>query len=60
MTQVARSVHYNDPFRKYVNVIIKKFPKEMHGEFSKGHDDYEDFRYTHTIVNVGIRTKVHI
>ena len=46
VSQIARSVHYNDPFRKYVNVIIKKFPKDMQGDFSKGHDDYEDYRST--------------
>ena len=44
MSNVAKSIHYNDPLRKYVNVIIKKFPKEMQTEFSKGHDDYEDFQ----------------
>ena len=42
--QVSQSLKYNDPLRKYVNIIIKKFPEDMQKEFSKGHDDYEDFR----------------
>lgn len=41
---MAQSLKYNDPLRKYVNIVIKKFPEDVQKEFSKGHDDYEDFR----------------
>ena len=44
VSSVAQSLHYNDPLRKYVDIIIKKFPEDMQKEFSKGHDDYEDYR----------------
>ena len=40
---MAQSLKYNDPLRKYVNIVIKKFPEDVQKEFSKGHDDYEDF-----------------
>ena len=42
--RVSQSLKYNDPLREYVDVIISKFPEELKSEFSKGHDDYEDFR----------------
>lgn len=42
--QVAQSLHYNDPLRKYIDIIIKKFPDNRHKNFSRGHDDYEDFQ----------------
>ena len=44
MNKVTQSLHYNDPLRKYVDIIAKKFPEEIQSEFSKGHDDYEDYR----------------
>lgn len=44
--KVAQSLKYNDPLRKYANIIIKKFPEDIQKEFSKGHDDYDDFRST--------------
>lgn len=44
MEQVAQSLHYNDPLRKYIDIIIKKFPEDKQKEFSRGHDDYEDFQ----------------
>ena len=30
--------------RKYVDLIIKKFPEEMRSVFNQGHDDFEDFK----------------
>jgi len=42
--QVAQSLHYNDPLRKYVDVIIKKFSPEQQKAFSRGYDDYEDYQ----------------
>ena len=42
--QVSQSLHYNDPLRKYVDIIIKKYPEERQKDFSRGHDDYEDFQ----------------
>jgi hypothetical protein len=44
VNKVTQSLHYNDPLRKYVDVIIKKFPEGVQAEFNKGHDDYEDYR----------------
>ena len=41
--KVSQSLHYNDPLRKYVDVIIAKFPEGQRKQFSRGHDDYEDF-----------------
>ena len=29
--------------RKYVDLIVKKIPEDMRSEFSRGHDDFEDF-----------------
>lgn len=43
MEQTSQSLHYNDPLRKYVDVIIKKFPDDRQKDFSRGHDDYEDY-----------------
>ena len=42
--KVTQNLHYNDPLRKFVDVIIKKFPEELHEDFNKGHDDYEDYQ----------------
>ena len=42
--KVTQSLHYNDPLRKYADIIVKKFPEEMQKEFNKGHDDYEDYK----------------
>ena len=41
--KVSQSLKYNDPLRKYMDVIISKFPEDLQAEFSKGRDDYEDF-----------------
>ncbi len=41
---MAQSLHYNDPLRKYVDKVIKKFPEDRQKKFSRGHDDYEDFQ----------------
>ena len=41
---MTQSLHYNDPLRKYIDIIVKKFPQDLQAEFSKGHDDYEDYR----------------
>jgi hypothetical protein len=41
---LSQIIHYNDPLRKYLNMIIKKFPAETQETFSKGHDDFEDFK----------------
>jgi hypothetical protein len=46
VNKVTQRLHYNDPLRKYVDIIIKKFPEEVQAEFNKGHDDYEDYRET--------------
>ena len=40
---LSQIIHYNDPLRKYINLIIKKFPADTQDTFSKGHDDFEDF-----------------
>lgn len=42
--KVSQSLKYNDPLRKYMDVIIGKFPEELQAEFSTGRDDYEDFQ----------------
>ena len=42
--KLSQSLHYNDPLRRYADVVISKFPKEMRSGFSRGRDDYEDFR----------------
>jgi hypothetical protein len=41
---LARDLHYRDPLRKYVDLIIKKFPEDMRTRFNPGHDDFEDFK----------------
>ena len=42
--KVSQSLHYNDPLRRYIDIIIKKFPEDLQKEFSQGHDDYDDFQ----------------
>ena len=44
MNKVTQRLHYNDPLRRYIDIIIKKFPEEVQAEFNKGHDDYEDYK----------------
>ena len=46
--QVAQNLHYNDPLRKYVDVIIGKFSSDQQKKFSRGYDDYEDYRSSTT------------
>ena len=43
MKSISQTIHYNDSLRKYVDQVIKKFPSDIRTEFSKGHDDFEDF-----------------
>lgn len=43
VSKVTQRLHYNDPLRKYIDIIIKKFPEKVQAEFNKGHDDYEDY-----------------
>ena len=40
---MAQVIHYNDPLRKYLDRIINKFPQDLRDQFSKGHDDFEDY-----------------
>ena len=40
---LTQNVKYNDPLREYVDIIVKKFPAEIRAQFSKGHDDFEDY-----------------
>ena len=42
--KVSQSLHYNDPLRRYIDIIINKFPENLQKEFSQGHDDYDDFQ----------------
>ena len=44
VNKVTQRLHYNDPLRRYIDIIIKKFPEEVQAEFNKGHDDYEDYK----------------
>ena len=50
---MSQTLHYNDPLRKYVDIIIKKFPAEAQTDFSKGHDDYEDFKNSEDSLSKG-------
>ena len=43
MKVLSQSIHYNDPLRKYLDIIIKRFPDDLQNQFSRGHDDFEDF-----------------
>ena len=50
---LTQNVKYNDPLREYVDIIVKKFPPEIRAQFSKGHDDFEDFVPSQDVLTKG-------
>lgn len=41
---LSQEIRYNDHKRKYIDLIIAKFPEEMKRDFDQGQDDFEDYR----------------
>lgn len=59
VTKLSQSIHYNDPLRKYLDIITKKFPADTQAKFSRGHDDYEDYTPSEDALSKGSLEKLY-